>query len=641
LVFAAALWIVLWMRDVPARRTPDRTMPEDRVSQLPPSAARAENSSSESGDAPPDRRDRIIRISVLAAPDGKPIEGAEIRVTSDDADSRVRTGADGRAEIPTAKRGVVWVEAKKHGYIPAEATVIGGVDEASVVLVPAPIVRGRVVSAVDGKPIGGALVWVGDSVDEDRFGEELKTDGEGRFAAAVPALAPFRIGVAADGYGNVYRTGVGGERNKELDLRLGVGAVLRGIVRDPDGVPAPGVHVMLYPTDDDFLESYPRQALLGDTKLRRSARVTTDSEGRFVYRGIAAGRYTILAWGDELLTARVSPLDVADNERVRLTLTDSAGTWIYGPRIPYFTDRSGGALLGPLKPGRYVLRFEPPEALPAQRSITVAPGRIAAVEFEPRAGAALTGTVADESGRPLAGMMVEYQVVAAPGVTRHDRSTNTDRQGRFRFDGVQQVAGKLEVTDWADRYDDWSRPGVAPGPPVSVVLSRATRVTGRLVPPPRTRTIRYSLRTPRSQMTDEVLALDGAGRFVLYGVPAGVEVALCFDSGDAVPALRRLPPLAKGEERDLGTIQLAPGDSFRGRVRDRAGRPFAGIRVGVTVKECGIDRTVLTNEKGEFVFPNLPPGPVSVVFHVREGGGSGYELDDWTSKAIHELEVSR
>ena len=37
-------------------------------------------------------------------------------------------------------------------------------------------------------------------------------------------------------------------------------------------------------------------------------------------------------------------------------MTDSDGNWNYGPRIPYFTDRSGGALLGPLKPGRYVFR---------------------------------------------------------------------------------------------------------------------------------------------------------------------------------------------------------------------------------------------------------------------------------------------
>lgn len=666
-VLAIASVIAFWFGESPARRTPDRTQPESAGPGLPTPEQHATPMASDPVGTSPEAGARVIRVRVFAAPDRTPTEGAEVRVTNDESDTRARTGADGRAEIPTHKLGVVWVEARKLGFLPGYQTVVGGVNEATVVLARAPILRGRVVRDEDGKPVRGALVWVGDPDDEEAFGGKVETDPEGRFTVAVPRLAAYRIGVAADGYGNVHQVGVGGEGDTELDLRLGQGAVLRGTVRDPDGAAAPGVRLMLFPVDDDFVESYPCSALLGYTRLRRSARATTDGEGRFVYRGVAAGSYTLLAWGDELQTARVTPFVVGKEdahvdlalqhqagirarvrgakgepiERVRLKVTDSAGKWILGPRFPAFTDRSGEALMGPLKPGRYRLHFTPPDALPAEHEVTVERDRIAVVAFEPRGGLALTGVVADAEGRPLAGMAVHFDRRAAPGVIAHKIRTHTDHQGRFRLRGLQPQAGTLEVQDWAQRYHPWKRTDVAPGPSLSVTLRKTTSLTGRVVPTPTTHRIRYTIAAARTQSTIADLTLDATGRFVVHGVPAGKDVTLAFDAADTVPVLRRISPLAEGEQRDLGTIQLTAGKSFRGRVRDQNGKPIAGIRVDLSLEEYGFERTVLTNEMGEFVVPNVPPGPVSVTFWTKESSGRGWDVENWTRKDVHEFEVRR
>ncbi len=610
----------------------------------------------------------MLRVRVLAAPDHTPIEGADLRVTNDELGMRARTNASGIATLSTDDRGVVFVAVHKDGYLWSEATLVGGVDRTDVVLIPAPILRGLILDASDGTPLQGVRVWVGDLAGGDSFSEPLTTDALGRFVVpGIPIGTRYGIGVAAPGYGNAFQSGIALPKSAEIVIRMGAGARLRGIVRRADGTPAPGAHAMIYPASDRFLETSPRADHLGRDSLRRSARATTDSEGRFLFRGLTAGTYTLQVWGESLASARMDSIVITTEDKaidlslapptgigvrvkdargqpvkqVRLTLTTRDGKLLFGPRIPNFAGSDGTALLGPLKPGGYTLHVNPPDKLPLQLDVQVEAGRLSWVEFVPNPGLTLHGTVADEAGKPLAGIAVHYRVSAGPGVVSHERYCDTDRHGRFRMEGLQSQPGKLSVSDWGERYGDWSRSEVTPGPAVAIILRRTTRVTVRLVPPPASRRIAYTVGTKNSQTSGAALALDADGRFILHGIPSGVPVTIGFDSGDTVPVLRRLPAMADGELRDLGTIALVAGGVFRGRVRGPAGRPYSELRVELSNEEFGFDRATFTDADGKFEFRNLPKGPISITFWIREGSGTGEDIEDWTAKPIHEFSVAR
>ncbi len=46
-----------------------------------------------------------------------------------------------------------------------------------------------------------------------------------------------------------------------------------------------------------------------------------------------------------------------------------------------------------------------------------------------------------------------------------------------------------------------------------------------------------------------------------------------------------------------------------GTVRDQSGALLPGVEVKVTQTATGLERSVLTNETGSYVLPNLPIGP--------------------------------
>ena len=46
-----------------------------------------------------------------------------------------------------------------------------------------------------------------------------------------------------------------------------------------------------------------------------------------------------------------------------------------------------------------------------------------------------------------------------------------------------------------------------------------------------------------------------------------------------------------------------------GAVRDQSGAVLPGVEVKVTQTATGLERSVLTNETGSYVLPNLPIGP--------------------------------
>src|SRR5262249_47473337 len=74
----------------------------------------------------------------------------------------------------------------------------------------------------------------------------------------------------------------------------------------------------------------------------------------------------------------------------------------------------------------------------------------------------------------------------------------------------------------------------------------------------------------------------------------------------------------KDKRGDVGTFTLRTGPRLRGRVLDAKGNPVAGVNVNAESRDRNeeitepvadnIDRSAVTNEKGEFEMKPLPPG---------------------------------
>jgi protocatechuate 3,4-dioxygenase beta subunit len=661
LVAVLVAGILAWhLRDAPERRAAGRNAPDPHPSRETPATEETQVAESGSEPAPP-VHDRVLKVRVVSGR-GLPVADAEVWVTNDDLDLRLRSDDAGRVDLPTDDPSVIWVAARKEGFRMAEATVFGGVHECEVVLVAAPPLRGRVVRASDGSGIAGARIWIADRVGELDLDEPQSADAEGRFAfAGVPSGTFYSLGVAADGFGNAFVTGHAGDTREELAITLGRGPAIRGVVRGLDGEPAPGVELYLHDPADSLLESSPRAEVIGRYSLRRSARATSDDRGRFVYRGIAPGTYCLRAWGESLQSARLEPIVVTSGDvrvelrleshagirlkgrtpdgqplpRMRLRLMDTTDDWIHGPRIPYFAH--GEALIGPLAAGRYRLRVSPEGWLPAEFEVEVERDRTSVVEFVAVPGERLEGRVVDSRNRPVPGIDVTFWT--RDGNPMH-AATTSDARGAFVLEGLPAAPGTLEASDWAARFADWERREFMPGAPITITLVDTPRLTARVSPVIPSRILDYSVEAANGYYSGYV-PLEADGRLVIHGLPAGSAFRLHFYRPDSAPATKEVDRLAPGEERDLGLIELEEGGTFRGRIRDEDGQPFAGIQVQVTFERYLWSWSALTDEAGEFRFEHLPPGELTVMFMDREGSGRGYDVADWTAKAHHDFVLKR
>ncbi|HJZ56023.1 MAG TPA: carboxypeptidase regulatory-like domain-containing protein, partial [Gemmataceae bacterium] len=119
---------------------------------------------------------------------------------------------------------------------------------------------------------------------------------------------------------------------------------------------------------------------------------------------------------------------------------------------------------------------------------------------------------------------------------------------------------------------------------------------------------------------------DAQGRFRLPLVTPGWAVVWVLPE-EYVPSTH----VIKDKRGDLGTFTLRTGPRLRGKVLDAKGNPLVGVNVNAESRDRNeeitepvadnIDRSAVTNEKGEFEMKPLPPGNYLVKpdEHPRDG----------------------
>lgn len=508
------------------------------------------------------------------------------------------------------------------------------------------------------------------SGDHDYRGWELSTDETGRFRfeAPVPTKEVCVLEVRPDLYHDLYKVYFGGDRDSNRarltagtvdlgDIRLATTGAISGRVVDEAGLPLFDVRMGVGSS---------RSSTYG-----RDAR--TDETGAYVIGHLVPGEYGVKAALDGYLSVFETPFEVTRRRTtsgVDFTLLDAptirghvvtpAGTPVAGARLWGWPKSSGsGAGADSAEDGSFTIYLpqDEPYNLGVEHAGFVSfedrrtfyePGRDdIVITLEPSQQTRFV-VVADSDGTPIekfglrivegTGSLSTTRptgwIVSPPNVLSHPNG-EVDLTARPGFDRFELVApGYLPLQGEIEHESPESNRQVirlasggtltgramrngAPVPGASVTLERGGRVGGvrsvrrgeiGVEGPPEKLRFRAASEATWKRTTDE------DGRFSFAGLSAG-EHRLDIVVGDG-NALRVHPiELARGEQRDLGDLEVVPGGTITGTVLVPPNCALAGLRIDLGAR--GANAT--TDAEGRFRFEGLVAGEHALAVHSVPG----------------------
>ena len=631
-----------------------------------------------------------VRGRVVDASSAAPLAGIRVVARCGSATFTGRSGADGRYEMRGLAPGSCRLSADDPRYVPwgGRVTVASGETEAQdVPLVRAATLAGRVLDP-DGNPLEGAtgLVFGG---REKPFRMFMSSGGASIFRSArdgtfkAARLAPgtnVRLTVRHDDFeartlGGI--TLVGGSTKSGVTVVLSRGLVVRGLVKDEDDRPLPGAEVELGRArifQGGRRGDMAQVAFIGGPG--QSPKKTTGPDGRFEFRGLSAGDYTLFASKKGMTRERVDPLKVAEGtpEAVVVVLRpgsaitgsvrDKAGNgvegWIIGVRPQ---SASAGPMGGPMGQGGPPERTGPDgsfllEGLTAGEAYEITlysetgpgprkTGVVAPADVEIVVGGKgrIRGIVVDaDSAKPVPDFEVGYETSGMGGMRMRFRMADGRpgpgdpvavhaEDGAFVIEDVP--AGKWDVEASASGYQKGRTAGVtvdeggtAEG--VEVRLVRGGTITGRVIEEKSGRPIiEASVRAeptsggmgmPRMVLLDDdgSATTDADGHFRLEGLSPG-SYSLTATHPEWTEETERVE---LKDQTSTVEIRLGRGGAIGGVVL-AGGRGVAGAGVSLSAAGQsrgpfgGGDRSAITDEGGRFRFDTLTAGRYTLVASLR------------------------
>ena len=623
-----------------------------------------------------------VRGRVVDATTAQPIAGIRVVARCGASTFTGRSAADGRYDVRGLVPGSCRLAADDPRFVAwnAPITVAAGETEAhDVPLTRGAALAGRVVDA-EGHPIEGATGMVSGPRETSfrmfmRQGSPpFRSAKDGTFKAT--RLAPgtnIRLTVRHEDFeartlGGI--TLVGGATKAGLAVVLSRGLVVRGLVKDEDDRPVAGADVALLRLR--MFQGGRRGAETAEVGGQDSEK-TTGADGRFEFRGLTAGDYTLFAGKKGMIREQIDPLKVAEGpagEPVQIvlkagsvisgTVRDKAGNGVAGWIVAARPQSQSGVMLGLLGGG------DPPEptgpdgaflveGLTAgetyellamgqngggpRKSGVVAP---ADVELLVSEKGRIRGTVVDaDTGKPVPDFEVGYSGVGgmlmrfrmgdgrAPGGVF--MAVHSD-DGSFVLEDV--AAGKWDVQATASGYQKGSASGVtvdeggsAEG--VEVRLVRGSAVSGRVLEnatgrPVIDATVRAEPASgggPRRMFAaddDGSVTTDADGRFRIEGLASG-SYTLTATHPEWTEETERVE--LKDQPATV-EIRLGRGSAIGGAVV-AAGRGVPGASVSLSGAGQGVrgpfsgGRTAMTDDAGRFRFDTLSPGRYSLLATLR------------------------
>lgn len=515
-------------------------------------------------DSPPSPSGAYLIVGKAYEPDGLPAREAEVRWQRLSADTSGEPVADDEArEARTDTEGRFTLAGLEEGAYKVLVRSDASEGAAAVAVSPAlPVTRvtlrlhrrglslaGVVVGGDDGAPVADAGVTLvkHNGMELQRPEKALwttRTDEDGRFAFEGIETGSWDADVTAEGYALLSQTVQAGDT--AVRFVLGRGNRIAGTA--------------MYATTNRPASGVVLHAELGGLEKPRIVKTIVDASGRFEFKSLAAGAYTIVP-ADPAYT-------LADGAvRVELTATQP----VTGLRLRLV---DSGAVRGRV--------------------------------YDEETGEGLPGAVVSVSAMDV--QAPRTQLVSAP----------TDAEGRYEVVGLFE--GSYRVSAWVRGYTlSLERQAdmvftAAPGAVVEamdVALTRQSQVSGTVVDAKGAPVVGAEVKAQLAGGLGYAYAVSGeGGRFVLWDFSPGAEVYLRATLFGLRSKLEG-PVSVPAEGLRIVLEEVADG-AIAGVVVDKAGRPkTAAVTAWPTAMDPSLEDTRrhrLTDAEGAFLITDLPPG---------------------------------
>ena len=615
-------------------------------------------------------------VCEVTAPDGKPVEGAEVLVMlhssynleaqQDEIVATGKTAVDGRLKVTVPHRtgsgqryGTVLARKKDVGVTGTQTmlfTAPGQQSEAtrkvSLRLFPLAECRLRLLKP-DGSPAAGVQVWASDiAMPQDtrgfmftpmysvphlpQIGWEARTDAEGHCVIPdLPQGASVYLRHDAEGLAQLpgkhdpyspKALRANGTQHERHLVRCGT---VRGKIVTTEGTAPHGCHLFLLEDLRPYTTAYGEQ-IVADAEGHFECKQVPPSVYKIIYRAPAAEEENWVGDTAEGLKVDAGPATTAPD----LVLTRPG--IVTAKVLDAETEKEiESPIIYYLKAGTHQLRYRsqrmgPPTHLPPGPNDAV-PVQIAAGErkeitfrLQPKkADNMVTVVVLDENGRPA-----PRAGVALMGDRSGDflMPQSTDEKGACSFT-VSDPKKTLSVLAWTDKSLSEPTPVKAGGSAeVRLQTDGFASIHGFIRDEQGKPVAGASFQVVYDVFFDFIggpvpqhsrVGPDGA--FHIHRVPKAVKEVTLFAYAEGYgKATLRDHSLKPGEVLEWNPVLTAVHESIAGTVVDKAGRPVSGVQIRIYGDaQPSVNKPVMTDAQGRFHVENLAAAPLRVVAQQR------------------------